>query len=1158
MTRSSHLILFIIAAVIGRVDITAAQEIPFTHITTEDGLSQNNVWAILKDHKGFMWFGTDDGLNRFDGYSFSVYHHSPADSLSISSNAITCLYEDSQQRMWVGTKTGLNQYDRQKDKFINYFSDVSDRDNLIKTICEDEKHNIWIGTSGGLKLIDTKNKKLIPFLTGDADPYNLLHTSIRNIIYDEQLWIAVDSGLVSYHADENLFEIFKPFPKDQRKNRLSSVQNDNGRLWLGSFENGLFEFDKRRKTFKNFRHQEGNTNSIIGNEVTKCVVIGKQLWICSPLGLSIMDLTTGNFNNLQHDKQDPSSLSFNSIAEILKDNQGIIWLGSRAGVNVYSEGASKFAHYKHNAGVKDGLSENTICRITENAAGDILIGTDGGGLNIFNPQTKKFTNITHDPANPNSISNNKVLSLLNDSNGGLWIGTWEGGLNYYDPKTKKYKHYFKDAANLAGLSSNNIFYLYEDADGDIWICTWGGGICKVDAKTKTISRFPTDDKTFPELSSHIIVVVTAYQDKQGILWFGSQERGVYRYDKKRNRITKFIHNRLDPQTIGASNANVIFEDSKNRLWFGTDGAGLNLFNRETETFTHFRMHDGLPSDAIVGIVEDDKGYLWISTSNGIAKIKVITSQGKIKLESKIFDNTDGLQDRQFNRWAYLKSKTGYLYFGGTNGFNMFHPDSIQENGFVPPVIISGFSLFNKTVLPGTSVLEKSITETQSLTLNYDKSVISFDFVALNFMHPEKNQYAFYLENFDSGWNYVGNQRKATYTNLDPGDYVFKVKASNNDGVWNEVGTSIYLTILPPYWKTLWFRALAIFIILICAYMLYRIRLRYLIDQRIELARQVKQRTHELVERNTELIEKVDEIKSQNTILNQQKFEIAEKNNEIQAQNEELTTQKDHISYQREELEKTQAKLQRINERLELLVNHRTKRLRLTIKELDKTVMELDRFVYSASHDLSAPLKSIRGLVNVGKLEKDYSRVNEYYQYIENSIDKLEKVIQSMVEFSRNSNLEVRSEPIILHGLVNEVLKTLTFWQEAGRIEFKIDIPDNIIIYSDYQRLKNIFQNMVSNSMKYADFDKPNPFIRFEYSEKGDHHLITITDNGIGIAKENIDKIFHMYFRATQRSDGSGLGLYIVKETITKLGGEISVRSVFNMETSFLIKVPKKI
>jgi ligand-binding sensor domain-containing protein/signal transduction histidine kinase len=1133
-------IIFVVLTLV-RFEVLRAQEIIFNHLTTENGLSQNNAWTSLKDNRGFMWFGTDDGLNRYDGYNFSVYYNHPDDSTSICSNAITMLYQDSKHRIWVGTKAGLSLYIPGTDKFASFFSDLGDRDNLIKSICEDDNKNIWIGTSGGLKIIDTLNRKLLPFISKGPDPYNLLHASMRTIVYDEAIWIAYDSGLVRYDEKNKAFKIFKPLSEPGAKQRMSSIFNESENLWIGSFENGLFQFDKKTKTFKNFRHVDGNEKSMISNEITDCRKIGNKIWVCTPLGLSILDPDTNQCQNFQHSKQDASSLSSSSVTDILEDDQGIIWIGSRGGINIYSPRASKFKHYVYKNNTSNTLSDNTIAGIAENRDGDMLIATDGGGLNIFSLHLDSFRVVSYDQPNP--ISNNKTLSVLNDREGGIWIGTWEGGLNYIDPKTKKISHFTKELNNPESLSSNSIFYLYEDSDGEIWICTWGGGICRLNKKTKKITRLSSSDKLLPEFLSSIFAVVTAFQDSNGVLWFGSQERGVFSYDKETNTIEKYTHDRSNPSSISVSNANVIFEDRKKRLWFGTEGGGLNLFDRNNKTFSHLRKKDGLPSDAIAGILEDDHGNLWISTSNGIAKIQVMEIDPKIKIQCKVYSKADGLQDRQFNRWAYCKSKNGYMFFGGPNGFNVFHPDSIFENQFKPPVFITGFSISNKTILPGkNSPLKQNISETKSIVLNYNQSAIAFDFVALNFIHSERNKYAYYLKNFDSEWNYVGYHRKATYTNLDPGEYVFMVKASNNDGIWSNQMASISITILPPFWKTLWFKGLILICLLLSIYVIYRIRVRYLLAQKIELMNLVKARTNELEERNLQLLEMVEE--------------VAEKNNEIQTQNEELTSQKDHISFQRTELESAKQKLQRINERLELLVNQRTKQLRQTIKERDKTVMELDSFVYSASHDLIAPLKSIRGLVNIGKVENDYNMVKEYFHYVETSIDKLEKVIRSMVDFSRNTNLEVKVDEVDVHKLINEVIKTLGFWQEAGRIKFINNIPENTVVISDLERLKIIFQNIVSNGMKYADFDKPNSFIRFEYAENNDAISFTISDNGIGIPKENSGKIFHMYYRGTPKSDGSGLGLYIVKETLLKLNGEVTVKSVLGKETAFIIKIPK--
>jgi signal transduction histidine kinase len=429
---------------------------------------------------------------------------------------------------------------------------------------------------------------------------------------------------------------------------------------------------------------------------------------------------------------------------------------------------------------------------------------------------------------------------------------------------------------------------------------------------------------------------------------------------------------------------------------------------------------------------------------------------------------------------------------------------------------------------------------------------------LEYSFSDRNQYAYLLEGFNDAWQQIGSERKATFTNLDPGTYTLMLKASNSDGVWTTSNKQLVIRIHPAWWQTTLFKVAVISVLTLTAVAVVRIRINYLVRQKRKLKKKVKEKTQELRLKNSELTEKIEEIRLQNEILHKQKVQIIEKNNEIQEQNEELTAQNDQIILQRENLITAEHKLKEVNERLEAVVEQRTRKLEETIKQLDKTVRELDRFVYSASHDLSAPLKSVLGLVQIARMEKEADRIWEYYNHIEFSVQKLDRVIKSMVEFSRNYHLDVQTAHFSFKQLVEEVLRELAFWPEARRISFKNTVTDPSVIKSDSQRMKVVLHNLISNSVKYADFTKPDSYIHIDFRRNGQGHTIIISDNGMGIEKERQSRIFEMYYRATERSHGSGLGLFIVKEIILKLGGTIEVKSSFGTGSTFIINIPDEL
>ncbi len=479
-----------------------------------------------------------------------------------------------------------------------------------------------------------------------------------------------------------------------------------------------------------------------------------------------------------------------------------------------------------------------------------------------------------------------------------------------------------------------------------------------------------------------------------------------------------------------------------------------------------------------------------------------------------------------------------------------------------PTVYCGHSDHAVSIGP-ESPLKQHISETDYMTLNYEQNSFSISFAALDYTMPDKNQYAYILEGFHDDWIPLQNERKVVFTNLDPDTYTLRVKASNNDGVWNEQGISLNIEILPTWWATIWFRFTLLIASIAGVYSILKLRTRYLERQKVELRQIITERTEEISEINSELEEKLEEISLQNSVLNTQKNEIHDQNNQLAAFNEELTAQNEQVYSQNEKIQEQNKTLEEfhlqitgINKNLEQKVKSRTEKLKKTIDELNKTVTELDRFVYSASHDLSSPLKSILGLVHIANLENKNERINEYLRYIESSIHKLEEVIKNLVQFSRNNRIEIKTNKIKLNSLIEEVIKELRFMPETENLLIENDIPGDCQVVSDYQRLKIVFHNLIGNAIKYSDSEKTNKKINITYKSGEKEWELTINDNGIGIDEDNLNRIFNMFFRATEKSTGSGLGLFIVKETVEKLKGRINVTSTLGIGSSFTLTFKK--
>ena len=828
--------------------------IEFTRLTVQDGLSQSWVISIYQDKYGFMWFGTNEGLNKYDGYNFTVYKNNTEDKSTISNNGISSIYEDTKGNLWIGTENGVNLYDRNKDRFI-YLNSLSHK--VIVDFLELENGKIFIvSRNKGLYLYDLAKDSVTSSWTGEKD--NLSSDDLSDICTDDNgnIWVASANGLNLLISKSDTFISFK-----NKKNSNSTIADNNieslyidgeNRMWVGTHGGlSLLKFNEKnpeKSHFINYKHDINKENSI-GEGAIMALIEDKNgyLWIgIENGGLDILDLknfkeTNPTFYHFRHDPDDNSTLSHNSIYTIYKDNIGSVWVGTYGnGLNMYNKLLKKFEHYKQRANHPNSLSNNYVNAILEEG-NHLWLGTDYG-LNLFDKKNEKFIHFTHDPRDSKSLGSNSVCALEIDSKGNLWVGTWAGGLNLLNREKSTFTRFENNPNDTTSIGSNNMFAILEDHSGNLWIGTMGGGLNLFDYRTKTFKRYTFDPEDKYSISDDW--VRTLFESSYGEIWLSSS-MAVELFEKENEKFIHFSHDRKDPESISYDGTNMFFEDSKRNLWIGTIG-GLNVFNREDSTFDHYQQKDGLPNNQINGILEDDHGNLWISTNKGISKfLNGINRPANPTFIN--YDVGDGLQGNEFRPRSLCKGEGGKMYFGGTNGFNVFHPDSIKANPKTPPIVITGLLLFNKDVPIGTkdSPLKKHISVADQITLSYKHSVITFEYAALNFIAPEKNQYAYMLEGFDKDWNYVGNKREATYTNLNPGNYVFRVKGSNNDGVWNEKGASLRIIITPPFWQTIWFRLIMIALIILAIYSIYLVRVRNIVAYGRKLERKVAERTKDL-------------------------------------------------------------------------------------------------------------------------------------------------------------------------------------------------------------------------------------------------------------------------------------------------------------------------
>jgi signal transduction histidine kinase/ligand-binding sensor domain-containing protein len=768
----------------------------FERITREDGLSSNTVTHILQDSQGFLWIGTQDGLNRFDGYSFVTYRYDPDDPSSLRDDFIESIYEDRDGELWVGTQSGwLEHYDRLTDRFTHY--QISSH---VYTIHKDREGMLWIGSKDpGLLRFDPDTGET-ETVWGGQDFTSIVEDRVGD------LWVtSPQEGLGRYDRTHDRFTVFEPeYPVH------AIVEDRSGVLWLATWGGGLARFDRDTERFDYLLPDPTDPYSIHDNSVSAVFedtagamwlgFYGSGLDRFDPDGVS----GQGRFAHYQHDPSDPHSLSTDSITAIFQDRSGTLWVGHEdgGGLSRLATGSDRFGHYRHVPDDPNSLGGDQVTSLFEDQQRDLWIGTFSG-LDRWQRTTGQWRNYRHAPGDPGSLAHDSVRSVYVDQANVLWVGT-EGGLDRYDRQEDRFVH----------IGSPVVMWMHEGPSGTMWLATKQGLF--------TLDRDAEELTLFTEGYSWKIMV---FEDQSGVVWVGSSGDGLDRYDPASGEWRHYENDPDDPHSLSDNSVETIHEDQTGALWLGTR-AGLNRLDRDSEAFTQYWVRDGLPHNAVVGMLEDEAGYLWLSTGAGLSRFNPRTET------FRNYDARDGLQGNTFWRNAYHQNLDGEMFFGGESGLNAFEPQKITDNPHVPPIVISTFSLFNQAV-------RTNLRPNEQIDLMHKENFLSFDFAALDYNSPEKNHYAYRLEGVDEDWVYAGTRRHADYSNLGPGDYVFRVKGSNNDGVWNEEGALVRVTIQPPFWATWWFRILVGLVLAGAAFGAVRLRVRNVEARSRELERQVE-------------------------------------------------------------------------------------------------------------------------------------------------------------------------------------------------------------------------------------------------------------------------------------------------------------------------------
>lgn len=838
--------------------------VQFQHIGLEDGLSQSVVNVILQDRRGFLWFGTQDGLNRYDGYNFKVYKPDPEDPNSLSDGWVESLHEDSDGYLWIGTyQGGLNRYDPKTDTFTQFRHIPGDpssiSEGMINAILQDRSGALWVGSADGLNKFDPESGSFSHYRSNPEDPHSLSHNNIHVIYQDskDRIWIGtLGGGLELFDPITEQFKHFRTSPAEDEapfaskpptanleENLLGGldtisnnyvkqiVEDGRGNLWI-STEKGLNHFNPNRQQFRHYFTSDEDSSTLTSNS-TSALLVDRHgmLWVGTQYGLNHFDESAGKFTRYTANPLISDSLSNNTIFSLYEDRDGVLWVGTwGGGLNKHSPAQDKFTLYRHNPNKpKSSIPANGVFGAAADKSGSFWLGSPGEGLTRFDPANGTSTRFANNPDDPNSLTDNRVWVVYFSGDESLWLGT-SNGLDRFDKSTGKFTHYKSDPTNPeTSLSSNFITQIYESPGGTFWVGT-----------NKGLNQFERSSGIFTHISdpsnpngATSASVGAIFEDRDGFLWVGTSGEGAYRFDPKNETFQYHRTETGNPASLSNNLVLAINQDSQGTIWLATGGGGLNKYDPATNSFSALTERHGLPNNFIYCIIPDENNHLWLTTNYGISRFDPDTDT------FQNFTTSDGLQSNEFNSNACARSPKGDIFVGGSFGINLFNPFEIPANNHAPSIVLTSLTQNEKpieTVDAGDS---------REIRLEWPANSFEFEFAALSFAEPRKNQYAYALDGFDNAWNEIGNKREGRYTNLPGGEYTLWLRGSNNDGVWTEDKAALKVTVVPPFWETWWFLTLSGLVIIMGIWAGYNLRVRSIEGRRRELERQVAERTREI-------------------------------------------------------------------------------------------------------------------------------------------------------------------------------------------------------------------------------------------------------------------------------------------------------------------------